>query len=370
MLAVLAALMAGSACREAPPVLRVACQGDTAFRQALEMATDTIERSGSPVRVELVFEETLTWTPADVVRAAHGLCRDPDLLGVIGFTSSDASLAAARVFNRYSIPLIIPTATSPKLMHTGSWTFKLCPNDAHQACFLANQAWNTLGARRCALIFQNNDYGRGLADLFQEEWVNRGGEITFAAMAGSGFTDQDVLQLYIRGIIESAPDLLLLICQPQQALRAKEELVRLHSALPLLGSDSMSTVHTLKQAALLDGLPMALYYHHDLSWPGDNGFARAFREKTTRPPSYQSALAYDALMLLHQAVLEGARTREEIREFLASLSDDHRPFKGVAGPISFNNLQEVVRQPVLGILRDGELMLEPTGKPALKGNTR
>jgi branched-chain amino acid transport system substrate-binding protein len=132
----------------------------------------------------------------------------------------------------------------------------------------------------------------------------------------------------------------------------------------------LGTVHTLKQAVRLDGLSMALYYHHDLTWPGDNGFAGAFQEKNRQPPCYQSALAYDALMLLHQAVLEGARTREDIRKFLASLSDDRRPFQGVAGPIFFNENQEVIRWPVLGILRNGQIKFAPTGEPFIEGGTR
>ncbi len=359
-LAVLAMLTAASGCREAPPVLKVGCQGEIVYLQSIEIAIEAIERSGSPVQVEVVTDETYGWTPSEVVRLTTDLFLAPDVLAVIGFTSSDASLAAARILNRHGVPLIIPTATSPKLVKTGQWAFRLCPNDELQACFLADTAWNRFKARRCAMIFQNNDYGRGLAGLFRDEFTNRGGEITFAAMAGTGFTRQYVLQIYFQGIVESAPDLLILICQPQQAARVKELLDRDHIDLPLLASDSMGTLHALSSSAeALDGLPLALIYHPDVPYPGDNGFAALFREKTGKAPSYQSALAFDALMLLHQAVLEGARTREDIREYLASLVDGQPPYQGVAGPITFNESQEMVRMPRLGRISAGELVLVP-----------
>jgi branched-chain amino acid transport system substrate-binding protein len=359
-LTVLALLTAASGCREAPPVLKVGCQGDLAFRQSVELAIETIERSGSPVRVEAVFDEIYGWTPAKVVRSATAFFIDPDILAVIGFTSSDASLAAARIFNRHGIPLIIPTATSPKLEETGLWTFRLCPNDGYQACFLADIAWNRFKARRCAMIFQNNDYGRGLAGLFRDEFTNRGGEITFAAMAGSGFTKQDLLQLYVQGIVDSGPDLLVLVCQPEQAARVREVLDRDQIDLPLLATDSMGTRHSLRTwARLLDGLPLTLFYHPDLQYPGDKGFAALYRERTGHAPGYLAALVFDALMMLHQAVLEGARTREDVREYLASLVDGGPLYQGVAGPLTFNQYQEVVRPLHLGRISGGELILVP-----------
>jgi branched-chain amino acid transport system substrate-binding protein len=366
----LAAGMLTPGCREEPPVLRVGCQGDQAFRIGLEIALENIERSGSPVRVEAIFDPSGDWTPTKVVRSADAFLRDPGIQAVIGFTSSDASLAAARMFRRHGVPQIIPTGTSPKLKDTGPWTFRLCPNDSHQARFLAETAWNHLGARSCAVVYQNSDYGRGLLHLFRKEFESLGGEITLAALLGSGFNAPDENELYVRHIIEQQPDLLVLFCQPPQASRIQEELVRRQSTLPMLASDSMSTRTMLdKMIERFEGLHLSIFYHPGFSFPGNAEFVEQFVEKVGRPPGYEAALAYDAVMLLHQAVLEGARTREEIRDYLAGLTGDRPPFPGVAGPILFNADQEVERPLHLGLIRDGKVIPDPPEEPAAEGGT-
>lgn len=356
--AVLAAVLALASCREAPPVLRVGCQADTALGGALSLAKEGIERSGSPVRVELVFDEAPHWIPSEIIETTAAFCRDPEILAVIGFTNSDASLAAAHLLNRHHVVQVVPNATSPRLDGAGPWTFRLCPGDDEQAGVLAHTAYRTLGAARCAVLYQNNDYGRDLSGLFRSEFESLGGTIPFSAPLGSGFDDPTNLDLYVRRVIESGPDLLVLICQSYQAVVVREELVRQGSALPLLGSDSLVTQSSLdKRIKALEGMHVLLFYHHEFETPGNAEFVRRYRTLRGVPPSYEAALAHDALMLLHQAVLEGARTREEVRGWLAALSGERRPFPGLAGPILFDERQRVNRSMSLGLIHDGELQL-------------
>ena len=349
--------LAASACREAPPVLKVACQGDTSFIRAVNCARDSIERSGSPVKVDLVFDNAPRWSPAEVIVCTDAFCREPGLMAVIGFTSSDASLASARMLNRHEIVQIVPTATSPKLDDTGPWTFRLCPGDEYQAEVLASTALETLGAGRCALLYQNNDYGRELATLFRRGYEDLGGVISFAAQLGSGFDDPTNLDLYVRQVIESAPDLLVLVCQPEQAEVVQQELLRRGSTLPLLGSDSLGTHSALlKRIHLFEGMYVLLFYHHDFAFPGNADFVDCFRSNRGGVPGYEAALAHDALLLLHQAVLEGARTSEDIRDWLAALVD-RPPIIGVAGPIRFHRGRQAWRPLHLAEIRNGEVHL-------------
>jgi len=357
------------ACREAPPVLRVGCQGDTEFRRSVGVALALIKQSGSPVRLEVVNDATGWSTPASVVRAAEGFCRDPDIHAVVGFSSSDSSLAAARMLSRHKIPLVTPTATSPKLLDSGPWTFRLLPNDAHQARFMADAAWRRLGARRCAVVYQNNDYGRELASLFQDEFQCLGGEIVRTALTGSGQSRDFPPRLYISGIVESTPDLLVLICQPKQAELVHEELTRLGMTLPILASDSLSTRKALGDLVhMFEGMNLSLFYHPDLPHRGNDTFAEEYRRQVGLDPGYEAALVFDALMLLHQAVLEGARTREDIRTYLEKLSGESTPFQGVTGPILFNHNNEVERPLHLGLIRDGALLLRPPAAGSVGGD--
>lgn len=190
-------------CSEEPPVIKVGFESDIPTSHALNVALETIERSGSPVRVEIVTDKTRQRTPANSVLAAHAFCQDPDIDAVIGYAGSDSALAAARILNRHRIPQIVSTSTSPKLIDTGIWTFKLLPNDMYQARFLAETARDHFQAQRCAVISQNGDYGRGLAAHFTKAFQRLGGAITATVLTGSGLQAEDTVDLYVRKIIDS-----------------------------------------------------------------------------------------------------------------------------------------------------------------------
>jgi len=345
-------------CSEEPPTLRVGFESDVSTRHALNAALETIEQSGSPVRVEIVTDNSNPRSPANSVQSAHEFSQDPDIDAVIGYAGSDSALAAARILNRHGIPQIVSAATSPKLIDTGRWTFKLLPNDTYQARFLAETARDHFQAQRCAVIYQNGDYGRGLAALFTEAFQRLGGEITATVLTGSGNQEEDTQDLYIQKIVDSKPDLLVLICQAYQAKVVESKLAHQGFSLPLLASESLDTWALVKdRPGLLKNTKVALFYHPDLPTRGNREFVAAYRERAAFSPAYRSALIYDALLLLHQAALDGAPTREGIRAYLAGLGDTRPAYQGVTGAIAFDENREAFRPLRLGIIEGGAMKL-------------
>lgn len=136
------------------------------------------------------------------------------------------------------------------------------------------------------------------------------------------------------------------------------ELARQGISLPLLASESLDSWALLRdRPGLLDGTKVSLFYHPDLPTQGNMEFVVSYREKAAFPPTYKSALVYDALLLLHQAALDGAQTREEIRAYLAGLGDKHPAYQGVTGAITFNENREAFRPLHLGIIEGGTMKL-------------
>jgi len=346
-------------CSEEPFVARIGCQNDYPFQKGAEMALRHLAEARHPVRLEVLFDKYSTDPfPKSAVKSAYYFCEDRTIQAVVGYASSDASLATARVFNQNKMVQIIPYATSCELNDTGEWTFRLCPDDRYQSKFLVKVARNHFGARRCALIYQNNDYGRGLSDLFCTRWKEGGGSIVFKAPASSGMAKKEVLDVYVDEIIAQNPDLLIFICSPYQTALIKTELDRRKASFPLLGSDAMDNRHVFNQYRnLFDGMGVALFYHHLFPNKENQTFVKYFRESTGEFPIYNAALAYDAVLLLHRAFSSGVRTREELKSYLQGVGTLSPPFNGVAGQITFNENRICSRPLYLGTIQSDRMAL-------------
>ncbi|HDS73910.1 MAG TPA: hypothetical protein ENN56_00065 [Firmicutes bacterium] len=70
----------------------------------------------------------------------------------------------------------------------------------------------------------------------------------------------------------------------------------------------------------------------DPNGPESRRFVDTFRLARRENPSNITALAYDATSLVSEAITNGARTRGQIREYIATINGKH----GVSGEISFD----------------------------------
>jgi len=86
--------------------------------------------------------------------------------------------------------MISPSATSPALTtaEDDGLFFRTAPTDARQGQILADMV-SERGVTEIAVTYTNNDYGKGLADAFQENFEAKGGTVTINAAHEDGKAD-------------------------------------------------------------------------------------------------------------------------------------------------------------------------------------
>jgi branched-chain amino acid transport system substrate-binding protein len=118
--------------------------------------------------------------PQAAAAAAKKLVDVDKVVGIVGELCSGATIAAAQ---GAGIPtgtvMISPAATSPAIttLDDKDFMFRTCPSDA----FIGQVAARYLikrGIKVLALTYMNNDYGKGLAGSFRDEYTKLGGKIT------------------------------------------------------------------------------------------------------------------------------------------------------------------------------------------------
>jgi branched-chain amino acid transport system substrate-binding protein len=85
---------------------------------------------------------------------------DPSTAFIIGHIGGQETALALPVYHQAEVPVIIPTSPFAALTQTGyDNVFRLCPTDVSEGRNDARYADRTLGAKRIAVVYEQNDYG-------------------------------------------------------------------------------------------------------------------------------------------------------------------------------------------------------------------
>ncbi|RYH12416.1 ABC transporter substrate-binding protein [Tropicimonas sp. IMCC6043] len=120
---------------------------------------------------------------AAATAAAERLITAEGVAGIMGAACSGVTGAVLQnVARANGIVMISPSATSPALSEAedDGLFFRTAPSDARQGEIIAGIIMDK-GIDNVALTYTNNDYGKGLADSFQNAYEALGGTVTISA---------------------------------------------------------------------------------------------------------------------------------------------------------------------------------------------
>ncbi|MBX7119485.1 MAG: ABC transporter substrate-binding protein [Gemmatimonadaceae bacterium] len=345
---VLASLLIAPACRGVgPDAVAIGDGVPRAFndRNLLSVVHAMLDSAGPVLDIK-------AWRSGDPARMlseaaqARIFADDPSVIAVVGHAGSKGTLLAAPIYRAANVPLVVPTATAEELRRLGGPVFLLSPPNDEIGAFLVDQAVDSLGRGRLAVVNVADPYGEGIRggvlDRLRARRLPLAGE---AALAGGDCTaDAAVVRTTVRALLARArPDAVILVLPQNLTLCAVRELVAADPSLVILTSDSFSPVG-------FRGISPAhrRHVHALLFWTPDQNaasaaFAARFRTMLGREPEPSQALTFDAYALVQAAVREGVRTRSAMERWLRALGTDAHPaFAGITGPIDFQRPRRTV----------------------------
>ncbi len=113
---------------------------------------------------------------------------------VAAIMGADCSGVTGAIASNVAVPngvvMISPSATSPALssIDDNGLFFRTAPSDARQGQVMADVLMDK-GIKEVAVTYTNNDYGKGLADAFENAFKAAGGTITISAAHEDGKAD-------------------------------------------------------------------------------------------------------------------------------------------------------------------------------------
>lgn len=161
------------------------------IRQAAEIAIDDLNAAGGVegFLFELVAEDGACSGDQGTV-VGNKFAADPTIVAVTGGTCSGETFGLKPILQRARIPFVSPSATNPAITDPECDVCnRVALSDALQGEVDADFVYNQLGLRKVAVMHDNSDYGKGLAEIFQNAFIKLGGEVTNFEGVQVGDTD-------------------------------------------------------------------------------------------------------------------------------------------------------------------------------------
>ncbi|MDT8369251.1 MAG: ABC transporter substrate-binding protein [Longimicrobiales bacterium] len=336
-----AALVAGGGCGEPSEPPLIAFAGAIPYHDAARLAIAEAEEAGGlpPFDTLFVVESSNRAEPALAV--AEEIVSHPGLVAVVGHANSAASILTAQIYNAREIIQIAPTSTAPAYSEVGPWSFRIVPSDAMQGPFLVERLMDAFpDGARTALFYVNDDYGRGLrvaarAALDPERYPV---VVDLPHLEGA-VTAQDV-QRGIEALAASAPEVILWLGRPEPLALFLPSIRERWPDTPIYAGDAVARALTLQYPR---SHWKGVYYSDfvDPTRPEVAAYLDRLRSRTGLEGSGGEVLVRDAVRILLDAIREGARTSEEIREYLLSLGRERPRFTGLSGSVAFDSLGDL-----------------------------
>jgi branched-chain amino acid transport system substrate-binding protein len=321
--------------------LAVACSdGGAEYRLGmagpLDEATGALNRRGAELALEEINAAKINGRTLSIdfkndqgdgsraAAIAQGFVDDPAISAVVGHITSGAMVAAAKVYDG-NLAAVATTASSPALTGISRWTFRVISSDSANGADMARFA-ERLGKKRAAVLYENDAYGRGLADNFRRSF--KGEVITFDPIDNGGAN----VDIHIAWFLANRPDIVFVASLDRTGLALLREARRQGLNVDFLGGDGWTGIVSDIEASegALIGAPFTSLDPR----PAAQKFVAAYRAKYASEPDGNAALAYDAVYLLAAALAEVGPDRAAIRDWLAARTPES-PFAGATGSIAF-----------------------------------
>jgi branched-chain amino acid transport system substrate-binding protein len=267
--------------------------------------------------------------PVTVIQIASKLSKNQQILGVIGHNSTEASVAAAPIYQQAGLVMISPTTVGSSLSNMGSYIFRTTPDTRSTADILAHYTVESTRKSKIAICFASNaKASQSFKAAFEWSIFQAGGKVV---EANCDFSQPDFNPTNISSqAISSGADALLLAPSIYDLNSAIAVVQANKKRLPLLGNQTMYVFETLQQGAS-DANEMVLSVAWHSVANADNIFTQEAQILWGGSVGWRTAMAYDAA----KAIVIGLETGANRQQLQAALTNPDFSFTGATGVVRF-----------------------------------
>lgn len=302
------------------------------FERSVRLAIEEINANGGVLggRTFRLSVGDTKGNPQEAATLAQLFTSDSTVVAQIGSFSSSSSMAAQPIYDAEGMVQLSPTASHADYAKGSRWSFGIVGTQAGEGPFNARYAYEDLGLRRMAILHINNDWGIDASQYFAEAFEELGGEIVATEFYFDGERD---FTAALTKLSETNADGMYMASFYNDGAAINLQRERLGWDVTVIGPTSLYANQLIELGGeAVEGIYTATGFFAEDPDERVQTYVNAYRERYDATPTFHMALAYDAMMLLADAIERaGSTDREAIRDALAETAD----FPGLAGTITF-----------------------------------
>jgi branched-chain amino acid transport system substrate-binding protein len=317
----------------AVPLSGFQANGGQTVLGGVRLAAAEINRSGGLLGYRVVVRPLDDESDSDVAlsqvaQVEQALGQGERVIAVIGHLNSGQTLAAMEVYKTLPLIVITPTASEQSLTQRGYTNFfRVNASDDIQAAVDARFLTEYLEVKNIAVIYNNTEYGQGLANSLVQELIARGAQAVVQIEVEEG---QSSYTGEVKQIQDANPDAVFYAGYEIEAPYLRYELVEAGLNVPMLNSDGVFLAASIDEAA---GSAEGMYVSAFAPSPryvADEQWFEAYQVVEYRNPDTYSVNGYVAMQVLAEGVkhantldsdsVADALRREQLETMLGELS--------------------------------------------------
>ncbi|MDO4770124.1 MAG: ABC transporter substrate-binding protein [Brachymonas sp.] len=313
-------------------------------------------------KVELVVADNKS-DKVEAANAATVLAQKEKVHAVLGSWGSSLSMAGGPIFAEAKIPAVAISATNPNVTKGNEYYFRVCFLDPFQGTVGATYAFETLKAKKVAVIREvSNDYSVGLAKFFMDHFTKLTGDASaIVATADYNTGDQD-FTAQLTNIKQANPDAIFAPGNYTESALIIKQARALGITAPFIGGDTWDIDAFLQVGgSAVEGTVFSTFFANDVPInKTSEEFLKAYRDAHKKEPSAGAALGFDAYRVVLDAINRaGSADPQKIRDALTQT----KGFEGAAGDITINANRDADKPAVFKQVKDGKFVFLSTVKP-------
>ncbi|NCD24625.1 MAG: ABC transporter substrate-binding protein [Deltaproteobacteria bacterium] len=318
-------------------------------------AAGGLEVGGKKYQLEFIYEDNESKAESAVSAALKLIERD-NVLAIVGPNSSKQAVPAGQASDDNQTPMISPWSTNPDTTKDRPWVFRAAFLDPFQGPVAVDFAMEQFGAKTAAVLYAlDNDYSKGLAEIFRDDFNSKNGENSVKAFESYSSKDQD-FSAQLTKILAAKPDFIFLPNNYNEVALIIKQAHDLGWKGPFMGADAWGNSELM---ALCGDDCKGQYFSTHYAAAGATGDTKVFIDRYKAKYGYEpadvAALTWDATRIVLQAIqntggLSGKTRadRKAIRDAMAAIPE----FPGITGNMKFDEQGDPIKCAVVVKISD------------------
>ena len=312
--------------------------------------------AGYKINVMVLDDGTATagqYDPAQAATNARKMVGDQSVVAAIGPQMSGSGKAMAPILSQGNLATVTPSSTNPDITDPKfanqyrprgkAIYFRTVTTDAFQGPNMANYFADTLHVKSVYVLDDSGAYGVGIADAFQKQATARGIKVLGRDQLNPKEADYTTILTKIKSL---NPDALYYGGVAQAGVKVVKQSYDIMPKIIRAGGDGVYGSEILKGAGFpaAEGLYATTASPNLVDSPDAKPFVEAFVKKYGQQPENYSITAYDAALVIIDAIKRVAASgkpvnRDNIRDALQTSKT-----KTVQGEVSFDQNGDITNR--------------------------